>query len=76
MARGEWLLILDPGAAPPEDWDRAVLDHVREHPGKAGWWGGMSFWRRPDPRGILISRRLYDVGGLTMRRARRLKFER
>jgi glycosyltransferase involved in cell wall biosynthesis len=73
MARGDWLLVLDPGAAPPRDWDRAVLDHVREHPGHAAWWGVRRLWRGPDPRGVLVSRERYAAKGLSLRGARRLK---
>jgi cellulose synthase/poly-beta-1,6-N-acetylglucosamine synthase-like glycosyltransferase len=78
MARGEWLLVLDPQVIPAAGWDSAVKDHVREHADRAAWWSakprGLAFWRTPEPQGLLISRRLYDQAGLSPRGARRLKF--
>jgi hypothetical protein len=74
-ARGEWLLVLAPQATPPTGWENAVLDHIREAPGRAAVWGpkpGLAFWRRPEPHGVLMSRSLYDQAGLAIGGARRL----
>ena len=79
MAKGDWLLILDPKTVPPQGWENAVLDHVREAPGRAAVWGpkpGLAFWRKAAPHGLLISRALYDKAGLTGPGARPLKFGR
>jgi glycosyltransferase involved in cell wall biosynthesis len=78
MAKGDWLLILDPKAAPPLGWENAVLDHIREAPDRAAVWGpkpGLAFWRKPVEQGRLVSRRVYDEAGLTGP-ARRLSFGR
>jgi glycosyltransferase involved in cell wall biosynthesis len=88
LARGDWLMILDPQAIPPAGWDAAVKGHVREQPGQAAWWSsrpqGLAFWRAAEPDAVLVPRRLYDeVGGYGPgfvgrlgRRAKRLKFGR
>ncbi len=34
-ARGEWLLLLEPGARPVEGWTESVLDHVASRQGPA-----------------------------------------
>jgi glycosyltransferase involved in cell wall biosynthesis len=34
-ARGEWLLLLEPGARPVEGWTETVLEHVASHQGPA-----------------------------------------
>jgi len=34
-ARGEWLLLLEPGARPLSGWVEAIADHVAAHPGPA-----------------------------------------
>ena len=37
VARRPWLLILAAGARPRVGWEAAARAHMRDHPGKAGW---------------------------------------
>jgi cellulose synthase/poly-beta-1,6-N-acetylglucosamine synthase-like glycosyltransferase len=79
LAKGDWLLVLDAKAPPPSGWENAILDHVREHPDNAAWWGqkrGAAFWKSPKPQGVLVPRALYDRSGLSLKGARRLSFGR
>jgi len=37
VARQSWLLFLTPGSRPQVGWERAAHAHIRDYPGKAGW---------------------------------------
>jgi glycosyltransferase involved in cell wall biosynthesis len=79
LAKSDWLLVLDVKSPPPSGWEDAILDHIREHPDKAAWWGpkrSVAFWKAPVPQGLLTPRRLYDCAGLSLKGARRLTFGR
>ena len=66
-ARGDWLLLLEPGARPVSGWVDAVVDHVSVSSGPAQFLGSRShrrpffkrFGRRPPPleQGYLVSKR-------------------
>ena len=45
-ARGDWLLLLEPGARPMTGWVDAIVDHVAVDPGPARFLGARSY-RRP-----------------------------
>ena len=45
-ARGDWLLLLEPGARPLAGWVDSVIDHVAIDPGPARFSGARSY-RRP-----------------------------
>lgn len=64
-ARGDWLLLLEPGARPLAGWLEAVETHMdrgqhaarfRAAGGVAGWFRRVTEGRRPLRRGILIRR--------------------
>lgn len=66
-ARGDWLLLLEPGARPLTGWVDAIVDHVAVDPNPARFVGARSyrrpflqrFARRVPPleRGYLVSKR-------------------
>jgi len=66
-ARGDWLLLLEPGARPLTGWVDAIVDHVAIDPGPARFLGARSyrqpFLQRlvrgtpPLERGYLVSKR-------------------
>jgi hypothetical protein len=66
-ARGDWLLLLEPGARPMTGWVDAIVDHVAVDPGPARFRGVRShrrpflqrFGRAAPPleRGYLVSKR-------------------
>jgi hypothetical protein len=45
-ARGDWLLLLEPGARPLSGWVDAIVDHVAVNPGPARFAGAHGY-RRP-----------------------------
>lgn len=76
-ARGDWLLILEPGVKLSADWETAAAMHMARTWERAGRFRVSSDGRRPSrlladalrlplkgDEGLLISRRLYDqIGG-------------
>ena len=63
-ARGDWLLLLEPGARPLSGWVEAIADHVAAHPGPARFRGARKrpFLQRlrqrlPLEEGYLVTKR-------------------
>ncbi len=66
-ARGDWLLLLEPGARPLAGWVDAIVDHVAIDPGPARFTGARGYRRPflqrfgrgapPLERGYLVSKR-------------------
>lgn len=73
-AKGDWLLLLEPGARLLDGWIESALDHVASGKGPARFRSDGSIWRRlaawpalhrrPFAHGLLISRRQALAAGL------------